>query len=457
MSRPKSAHDLSGLMKYVDREPWDEAMAEMLSAHLEPACEATGLEPDAIFEIIGDHWQGSLWGCAFEDLLTQELEPDGGNLVDDYLKRRGWNEKAPNKAYMRALRDTVMSLYEVSEVLPGQSMTLRDLLRDVAPVTVREHGATQTLVNWDKIAARIVDVNGRHGISGALLPFSAEGAARVIDAFSRLSDDVQDTAGLPPLDRDALLRASGPMFTNMWLLDCLGKAMPGSTPDMINADGDDLVFHRIIFPLAKGVIGKSVARRLDAAPWLEPASDSFWNWLAPVKKGGKSQSSKGKQAFVTTMEDDTPVFANVELTGRKLIVEVNSAARAEQAIIQIREWLGDSVSAPMTEIRTLAQIMADDAARAPQDETLDIPPHEMERIVHDMLTREYTKTLDEPVPALGHKTPRALARTKAGRTKVADWLKYIENGAAKSDAADPMGTYDFTWMWAELGLSDLRR
>ena len=100
MSRLKSAHDLSGLMKYADRAPWDEAMDEMLSAHLGPACEATGLEPDAIFEIIGDHWQGPLWGCAFDDLLTQELEPDGRNLVDDYLKRRGWNEKAPNKAYM---------------------------------------------------------------------------------------------------------------------------------------------------------------------------------------------------------------------------------------------------------------------------------------------------------------------------------------------------------------------
>lgn len=457
MSRFKSAHDLSGLMKYAERAPWDEAMAEMLSAHLGPACEATGLEPDAIFEIIGDHWQGPLWGCAFEDLLTQEMEPDGGNLVDDYLKRRGWNEKAPNKAYMQALRDAVMSLYEVSEVVPGQSMTLRDLLRDVAPVTVREHGATQTLVNCDKIAARIVDVNGRYGISGALLPFSAEGAARLIDAFSRLSDDAQDTAGLDPLDRHALLQASGPMFTNMWLLDCLDKAMPGSTPDMINADGDDLVFHRIVFPLAKGVIGKSVARRLDAAPWLDPASDSFWNWLAPVKKGEKPQSTKGKQAFVTTMEDDTPVFANVELSGRKLIVEVNSAARAEQAIAQIGEWLGDCLGTPMTEIRTLAQFMADDAVRAPQEEPLDIPPDEMERIVHNMLTREYAKTLDEPVPALGHKTPRALARTKAGRTKVADWLKYIENGAAKSGTANPMGTYDFTWMWKELGLSDLRR
>ncbi len=457
MSRLKSAHDLSGLMKYMGRAPWDEMMDEMLFAHLGPACEATDLEPDDIFDVIGDHWQGQLWGCAFEDLLTQELEPEGLNLVDEYLKRRGWNEKAPNKAYMRALRDTVMSLYEVSEVIPGQSMTLRDLLRDTAPVTVREHSATQTLVNWDKIAARVVDVNGHHGISGALLPFSADGAGRVIEAFSQLENDGPGTGQLSPPEREALLKASGPIFTNIWLLDCLGKAMPGNVPEMVNADGDDLVFHRIVFPLAKGVIGKSVARRLNAAQWLEPASDTFWNWLAPVTKTRKPRTTKGGQAFVTTMEDGTPVFANVELVGRKLIVEVNSAARAEQAITQMREWLGDCVSTPMTEIRTMAQFMADDAARAPQEETLDIPPNEMERIVHEMLTREYTKTLDEAVPALGNKTPRALARTKAGRAKVADCLKYIENGAAKSGTGEPMATYDFTWMWQELGIIDLRR
>ena len=457
MSRPKSAHDLSGLMKYLGRAPWDEMMDEMLVAHLGPACDAMDLEPDDIFDIIGDHWEAQLWGCAFEDLLTQELEPEGLNLVDEYLKRRGWNEKAPNKAYMRALRDTVMSLYEVSEVVPGQSMTLRDLLRDIAPVTVREHSATQTLVNWDKIAARVIEVNGRHGISGALLPFSPDGAGRVIEAFSQLEDDGPGTDRLSPPEREGLLKASGPIFTNIWLLDCLGKAMSGSVPEMVNADGDDLVFHRIVFPLAKGVIGKSVVRRLNAAQWLEPASDTFWNWLAPVTKNRKPRTTKGGQAFVTTMEDGTPVFANVELVGRKLIVEVNSAARAEQAITHMREWLGDCVSTPMTEIRTMAQFMADDAAGAPQEEPLDIPSDERERIVHEMLTREYTKTLDEAVPALGNKTPRALARTKAGRAKVAEWLKYIENGAAKSGTGEPMATYDFTWMWQELGLIDFRR
>jgi hypothetical protein len=454
MSRPKSAYDLSGLMKYAGRAPWDEAMDEFLSAHLGPACEATGLDPDAVFDLIGDHWEGPLWGCAFEDLLTQELEPDGRNLVDDYLKRRGWNEKVPTKAYMRALRGSTMSLYEVSEVVPGQSMTLRDLLRDTAPVTVREHSATRTLVNWDKIAARIVNVNGRLGISGALLPFSPEGAARLLDTFARLVDEPPRAAGFDPSDRDALLRASAPMFTSIWLLDCLGKVIPSGEPELVNADGDDLVFHRILFPLAKGVIGKSVARRLNATEWLSPASENFWNWLAPAAKASKP--GKGKQAFVASMDDGTPVFGNVELTGRRLVVEVNSSERAKQAIEQMGAWLGDSVGAPLTEIRTLAQAMTDDAARGDPVEELEIPPQEMERIVHDMMTREYARTLDEAVPVLGNKTPRALSLTRAGRTKVTDWLKYLENGAAKAGADDPMASYDFTWMWDELALGDLR-
>lgn len=41
-------------------------------------------------------------------------------------------------AYFAALRDTPVSLYEVSDVQPGASMALRDLLSDAEPVTVHE-------------------------------------------------------------------------------------------------------------------------------------------------------------------------------------------------------------------------------------------------------------------------------------------------------------------------------
>jgi DNA-binding phage protein len=57
----------------------------------------------------------TVWGCAFEDFLTREFE-DGSNIVDDYLKRRGWKEGASSRAYMAALRTSVMSLYEVSHI-----------------------------------------------------------------------------------------------------------------------------------------------------------------------------------------------------------------------------------------------------------------------------------------------------------------------------------------------------
>jgi hypothetical protein len=73
-------------------------------------------------------------------------------------------------------------------------------------------------------------------------------------------------------------------------------------------------------------------------------------------------------------------------------------------------------------------------------------------------TREYTKAFDQPVQMLGDRTPRALAGTKAGRVKVVEWLKYLENGSAKSRARDdPMASFEFTWMWEQLGVADLRK
>src|SRR3546814_2799555 len=104
---------------------------------------------EEIGEILGEHWDRTLWGCAFEDFLTQSFDPDGINIVDDYIKRRGWNEKVQSKAYMKALSTSVMSLYEASEIVPGQSMTLRDMVRGGEPLLVHEHSATQSLKKWE--------------------------------------------------------------------------------------------------------------------------------------------------------------------------------------------------------------------------------------------------------------------------------------------------------------------
>lgn len=483
MSKLKPTHDLSGLMNYAKHAPWDEAMDDALAAHLGPVSEQSGIAIGDVFDAIGDNWQGPIWGCAFEDLMGQTLA--GQNLVDDYLKRRGWNEKPANKAYMKALRDAPMSIYEVSDVVPGEAMTLRDLVRGGPPVRVKEHSATRSLLAWDHIATRVVKVKNnpeQFVISGALLPFDADSTAQFMEVFAQLEAERNTEVGDEIAGRDAgddddrtvLLRQAAPLFTHIWLLNCLAKMSQNAKPDMVNVDGDRLEFHRIVFPLAKGVQAKSVARRLHAASFLEAASDTYWNWLTPQKAehifASSRDQSPNAQIFSTQMDDGTPVFAGVELAGRMLIVEVNSAERVAVAKRKMQGLLGDCVANPLTEIRTLEQVLADDAAREAEYEQPEISSDDAERIVHDMLTRQYKATLDQPIPALNGHSPRALAASKSGaikggteipndgRKQVAQWLKHLENGIERAKkSGDPMGSYDVTWMWEELDLTDLRR
>src|SRR3546814_17047306 len=116
---------------------------------------------------------------------------------------------------------------------------------------------------------------------------------------------------------------------------------------------DLLEFHTIIFPLTNGVTQKQAIARLDAHPALAAAGNKFWNWLAQSDR--KNRRKTGKQAFVTTMDDGSPVFANVEIKGRKVTLEVNSAGRAAKGRAELAAHLGHLVGRPPTDIRRTAQ------------------------------------------------------------------------------------------------------
>src|SRR3546814_16620663 len=69
-----------------------------------------------------------------------------------------------------------MSLYEVSEVEPGSGFRVRDLIQGDEPRRVSERSASQTLKQWDRIGARVVQVGGKHPLSGGGLSFTKEAA-----------------------------------------------------------------------------------------------------------------------------------------------------------------------------------------------------------------------------------------------------------------------------------------
>ena len=106
-------------------------------------------------------------------------------------------------------------------------------------------------------------------------------------------------------------------------------------------------------------------------------------------------------------------------------------------------------------LQTPEQLMVDktqqnrDRKRALTD-TID--PNIEAEIVHNTLDQHYRHCLDEPIPALGNKTPRQCARSKMGRKKVIEWLKQLENNELRRAAQAGQEPYDTSWMWDDLQL-----
>ena len=450
----KRSHDLTGLMKFTTAPAWQDHLRDALGDHLGPAMEEFEFEPEELADIIGDHWASVLWGCAFEDLATRTVEADGRNLADDYLKRRGWNVAGPTKQYIRALRTSVMSLYEVSNIEPGTGFLARDLIRGGDPVRISERSASQTLRACDRIGARVVTVGGKQLLSGGVLSFTTE-AADALLAGLRHAEGKRSTRAKLSIG-DERLRELAPLISTTWLFDTIPRVLGHiDVPALQNSDGEEVVFHRVRFPFARGATQALIGEQLDAVPAMQRENAHFWNWLGsrPVAVG----RATGRAVWGVTMDDGTPVLGNVELKGRALFLAVTSAERAGRGIGLLTDLLGDLVGTPLTGIETIEQAMA--ARReTPREPEPAIAPEIATPLVHAMLDRQYRAVLDEPVPMLDGATPRAAARTKAGRDRLAAWIKHLENSSGRQfDPADPMATYDFTWMWKKLGVENLRR
>ncbi len=410
-----------------------------------------------------------LWGCVFEDLLARDLD-DGRNIVDDYLKRRGWKESASNRAYMTALRSSVMSLYEISDIVRDESFLARDLVRGGEPVRVSERSGTRYLKPWDRIAARLVRTGSRTEMAGGALPFKYEASEAVLAALRgagkkahaeaaklahKLGHGVDGALIAEVLSVTEVLRASAFLFTNIWLDDLLQRTLNPTLPQMCNTDGDELVFTPISYPLKLEASADAIRLALAAIPALRAESKTFWSWIGPKESGSKNRRTDS-QTLVTMLDDGSLVLGTVELKDKMLVIEANSQQRAERGRALIEPLIGGLVGVPVIEARTVAQLMASRPAGKSKALSSGLSPDEERAVIHESLDRHYVNLLDEPVPMLGNLTPRRAAKSAKGGEKLVAWLKFLENGAAHGGGS-PMADCDLTWMWDELGVANLRR
>ena len=460
-----------GLAKWMMRGPWPEHFQEAIDDHLHAYCDAHDLDTFEEMEAkIGAHWVTVLNDMAMNDFLSRDTED--GNVVDLYLKRRGWNEKAIPKAYLKGIRESVTSLYEVSNVRPGESFMARDLILEDDPILVEERSATQTMLNWEHVAMRIVEVRGHHVIAGGLLPYRPDLSEEVVDEIRMLADEVetgieeafrqQDEIPEPGLIRNLsmamVLKTSAPLFSEAWLAGTVLDPADMEIPAMLNAEGDEIEFVQLHCSLAKGTTQGRLRELLNAAPDMKATSSAAWNWIAqPGKEPESGPKRTGNVTFKAHLESGALSLGMIELKGKKLEANVNSVERAERLHQRLKDILGSQVSDPIMVHQTVGQAMAEHLKEPAPEAQVDLPPEVGSQLVKDFYDRHYRETLDEPIPMLNDKSPRAAVKTPEGKEKVVAWLKYLETSEARmrqSKAAEP---YDFSWMWQELGIFELRK
>jgi hypothetical protein len=185
----------------------------------------------------------------------------------------------------------------------------------------------------------------------------------------------------------------------------------------------------VIFDLLdRATASRSLADRDD----IVDHGDGTYVWLEPA---GSFQRSVGTMIFEE----------------KRVVFETTSQKRAEKARDELPGLLAGTVRFRAISYEDVEQALKH-APKTTKKEESSIPIEEQRKMLGEFYEQHYRKWLDEPVPALGNRTPRHAAGLKTMRPKVVALLKDFEGHSERQSRSGEIA-YDFGWMWAELGLN----
>jgi len=474
MSEGGIAKAVENLMRWAQRDEWLPDLTEVMAGHFEQV----PLDNDEIFDALEqfEHGDATLFSFIFEDFCTKRFGDNlEWNLVDDYLERHGWRESARAKQYLESLRDSTASLFEVVAVDPGKSLELRDLLRGGKPITVWEKTASKTLAPWERIAGRIVTVDGRRELAGGVLHYRFDWAERAQAAVENLARKARkrivlarrrvqirsrlrhqtSRAAASPMSRGAFIRTLRytEVLSSFWTQDIMDR-IHTAMPNLMNTDSEGLVLTELRFPINGEEA--TVAALLDEIADFERVEgrEAQWVWSAP----GSPQERLGLYGGETPTGargsgPSTTILGHAQVEAGVLTLFVNSQERAERGGSLLSSTLGDLVGPPQTSTHDVLQALKESGPRPPPEE----PPDKEElQAIHQYFDDHYRRTLDEPLAVLGGRTLRNAAKSRSGREDAISWLKQLEILEYRRAADQGCDAYDTGWIWEELGLEAYR-
>jgi hypothetical protein len=317
-----------------------------------------------------------------------------------------------------------ISFYEVQEVFPEKGLRLKDLFTG-DEYDVKERMATRSLHKWDVFATRLVEIDGDHIMSGCAYPYHRHDKDLIIKYIKKCFKDYQRKN--PGASIAGFLKRNGVLFNYYWCDYMLNPVMP----KMCTTSGEAVIFSKAVFEI-KDTAG--VISGLKEIKGFDEIDERRYQWLDEEKSDGTAI-----------------LLGSVAIKNGKLYLECHSRERLEKGKALITGRLSGSIEHRTDVLQDPLQALKhyDDAPKHTKRSGI---PKEIEQELCDRFMREhYDKWVNERLPALKGKTPVEAVKTPAGRKKVADLLKFIENTEErKKSDGEPYS--DISWLWERLGL-----
>ena len=370
-------------------------------------------------------------------LAEGDIHARGGvRRINDYLlSPAGPRLNAAQRDWIAQLGQRPLRLYDVTDVVQGQQMTLCDALeKDAEPIVVRERSGTQDLKPGELLGCRILRVGDHFQMSGAGYLFTLLSGQRVLSMVREHGKDLG-----PQLDAP---REMGLLIMLEWLQHWLKPAPMPTLIDHYSGEPMKMItdHYRVDDELA---LAQALATQSD----VEGDRQEGWSRTMDCTDGqvrARVHINPGKRTNQLELFYRTQRYADegrvwfeslagksVTFVKRKVeeAADVMSKAQKQGAMTSSKSGKSSSASVPSLDAATMAQLMS--------------------KVIHDT----YAHWADEPIPALDHKTPRQAIKTSAGLERVKGLLRSYEASEASQAGQQGRSAISYDFLWASLGLT----
>jgi len=362
--------------------------------------------------------------------------PDIDTLVEDpslhdksptatFLQRRAGRIEPVLGRYLEGCLAAPFSFHEILRVEAGRGFSPRDVLTGEERQVI-EKSASEHMEPGDILFGQLVEVDGivmLEAASPVMLPPSDK--IEIMD-FRRLV--AKQTHLATP--RERLLELDGEIRDVYLAL--ASRILRPTRPELRNTDGELIELQRLVFDIDSADAAFHALKHLCATQSEDEVLASAELDADGNIKYVEINWSKPGNALHTSWANTS--LGRVEISGKRLIAEVNSAKRAETLRQIVEDALGDRARYRATEIQSLEQALDDNVedtrhGEPASNELAELP--EVKAFMQQHMAAHYEEWVSTELPALAGRTPMEAVTDPEGREKVEALLREFERGAER--------------------------